>query len=107
MIRRSARITRATAIAGTVAMAALALAACGGGSSGGSSSSAAPSSTLDPKADLSKQSIVVSNWDNYMDPDAALKFTDTTKAKVSVAKHATNEEIVGKLTAGEIGRAHV
>ena len=84
----------------TVAMAALALAACGGGSSGGSSSSAAPSSTLDPKADLSKQSIVVSNWDNYMDPDAALKFTDTTKAKVTVAKHATNEEIVGKLTAG-------
>ncbi|CAB4963908.1 MAG: extracellular solute-binding protein [Actinobacteria bacterium] len=99
---RTARTTRAAALA-TLAAATLALAACGGGSSGGSSSSAAmpsPSFTLDPKADLSMQSIVVSNWDNYMDPETANKFTDTTKAKITVAKHATNEEIIGKLTAG-------
>lgn len=102
MSRRTARSHRALALGAAAASAALLLAACGGGSSGGSSSSAAPSPsfTLDPNADLSKQSIVVSNWDNYMDPETANKFTDTTKAKITVAKHATNEEIVGKLTAG-------
>jgi len=104
MSLRTARTTRATAFA-ALAAATLALAACGGGASAGSSSSAAaatpsPSFTLDAKADLSKQSIVVSNWDNYMDPDTANKFSDTTKAKITVAKHATNEEIIGKLTAG-------
>ena len=92
--RMRARKASILGIAGAVS--AVVLAACGGGS--GSSESASPS--LDPNADLSKQSIVVSNWDAYMDPDAALKFTDTTKAKMTVAKHATNEEIVGKLTAG-------
>lgn len=99
MFRRSTRAMRVSAIAGAAAAAALVLAACGGGS-GGSSTSAAPTHTLNPNADLSKQAIVVSNWDAYMDPDAALKFTDTTKAKVTVASHATNEEIVAKLTAG-------
>jgi len=104
MARMRSRTSRAAAlgVAGTVA--AVLLAACGGSSGGGGSSSSAaapsPSFSLDPNADLSKQSIVVSNWDAYMDPDVALKFTDTTKAKISVAKHATNEEIVGKLTAG-------
>ncbi|MFM1964539.1 MAG: hypothetical protein RL134_264, partial [Actinomycetota bacterium] len=77
------------------AVIAVLLAACGGGSSDSEASA-----SLDPNADLSKQSIVVSNWDAYMDPDAALKFTDTTKASMTVANHATNEEIVGKLTAG-------
>jgi len=97
----SGRTPRAVAYGAVGVAAALLLAACSGGSSGGSaSSSAAPSFSLDPKADLSKQSIVVSNWDNYMDPETANKFTDTTKAKMTVAKHATNEEIVGKLTAG-------
>ena len=77
------------------AVIAVLLAACGGGSTDSEASA-----SLDPNADLSKQSIVVSNWDAYMDPDAALKFTDTTKASMTVANHATNEEIVGKLTAG-------
>jgi len=96
-LRRNRALT--LGVAGVAA--ALLLTACGGSSSGGeSSSSAAPSFTLDPKADLSKQSIVVSNWDNYMDPETANNFTSTTKANITVAKHATNEEIVGKLTAG-------
>ena len=51
------------------AVIAVLLAACGGGSSGGESS---PS--LDPNADLSKQSIVVSNWDAYM----AVSYTHLT-----------------------------
>ncbi len=91
------RARRASVLGIAGAVCAVLLAACGGGSSGGDAS---PSPSLDPSADLSKQSIVVSNWDAYMDPDAALKFTDTTKANATVAKHATNEEIVGKLTAG-------
>ena len=96
-LRRNRALT--LGVAGVTA--ALLLTACGGSSSGGeSSNSAAPSFTLNPNADLSKQSIVVSNWDNYMDPETANNFTSTTKANITVAKHATNEEIVGKLTAG-------
>ncbi|MFM7211894.1 MAG: spermidine/putrescine ABC transporter substrate-binding protein [Actinomycetota bacterium] len=97
MATQRTRARRASVLGIAGAVCAVLLAACGGGSSGGDAS---PSPSLDPSADLSKQSIVVSNWDAYMDPDVALKFTDTTKANITVAKHATNEEIVGKLTAG-------
>ena len=99
MATHRTRARRASVLGIAGAVCAVVLAACGGGSSSGDSSASA-SPSLDPNADLSKQSIVVSNWDAYMDPDAALTFTDTTKANVTVAKHATNEEIVGKLTAG-------
>ncbi|GAA3207619.1 spermidine/putrescine ABC transporter substrate-binding protein [Actinocorallia longicatena] len=79
----------------TVALA-LSLAACGGSSSEG----AAPPDTLDPGADLAKQSLTVSNWDGYMADDLPAKFKAKTGASVTVTKHATNEEIVAKLTAG-------
>ena len=102
MARHTARSHRALALGAAAASVALLLTACGGSSSGGGGTSASPSAafTLDPNADLSKQSIVVSNWDNYMDPETAAKFTAATKAGITIAKHATNEEIVGKLTAG-------
>ena len=77
----------------------LGLAACGGGSSAGGPG-AAPSASLDPKADLSKQSLVVSNWDKYMPEDLPTTFQQAVGPKVTVTKHATNEEIVAKLTAG-------
>ena len=74
---------------------ALLLAACGG-----SSSTSTGSETLDPNADLSKQSLVVSNWDAYMPEDLPAKFKETTGATVTVTKHATNEEVVAKITSG-------
>ncbi len=74
---------------------ALVASACGGGGSakGGSAS-------LDPAADLTKQKLVVSNWDQYMPEDLPEKFKAEVGTAVTVSKHATNEEIVAKLTAG-------
>ncbi|TNC35676.1 polyamine ABC transporter substrate-binding protein [Mumia zhuanghuii] len=84
---------RALAAAAGIALVA-ALAACG---SDGDDSAAAD---LDPDADLSKQSIVVSNWADYMPDDIATKFEEATGASMEVTNHATNEEIMAKLTAG-------
>ncbi|MCB0906879.1 MAG: spermidine/putrescine ABC transporter substrate-binding protein [Nocardioidaceae bacterium] len=81
--------------AGAVALATV-LAACGGGSDSGSTEAA----DLDPNADLSQQSITVSNWAGYMAEDIADQFTAKTGASMEVAEHATNEEIMAKLTAG-------
>ncbi|GAB3679930.1 spermidine/putrescine ABC transporter substrate-binding protein [Actinocorallia lasiicapitis] len=76
---------------------ALSLAACGGSST--PEGSAAPDQ-LNPSADLSKQTLTVSNWDKYMPEDLPAKFKAKAGPSVTVTKHATNEEIVAKLTAG-------
>jgi spermidine/putrescine transport system substrate-binding protein len=71
-----------------------ALAACGGEDSG------AEPEKLDASADLTKQSITVSNWAGYMPEDIADQFEKATGASLSATEHATNEEIMAKLTAG-------
>jgi spermidine/putrescine transport system substrate-binding protein len=43
--------------------------------------------------------VVVSNWDGYMPKDMAEKFKAATGLELEVAVHATNEEIMGKVTA--------
>ena len=43
--------------------------------------------------------VVVSNWDGYMPKDMAEKFKAATGLDLEVAVHATNEEIMGKVTA--------
>jgi spermidine/putrescine transport system substrate-binding protein len=43
--------------------------------------------------------IVISNWDGYMPKDMAEKFKAATGIELEVAVHATNEEIMGKVTA--------
>ena len=45
------------------------------------------------------QSLVVSNWDGYMAPDAIEAFTAATGNAAELVLHATNEEIMGKLIA--------
>ena len=72
------------------------LSACG--TSGASPSDSKAS--LNANADLSKQSLTVSNWAAYMPDDLPSKFETATGAKVTVTNHATNEEIMAKLTAG-------
>ena len=54
----------------------------------------------DASPDLSGQSLVVSNWADYMPEDLPQRFEEATGVPVTVANHATNEEIVAKLTAG-------
>ena len=93
-MRASGRRMRMTGAVGVIAVSsALALAACGG-------SASTSSEQLDPNADLSKQSLVVSNWDAYMPEDLPAKFQEKTGAPVTVTKHATNEEVVAKITSG-------
>ena len=77
----------------------LALAACGGGGGAGDGE-AGTADTLDAKADLSAQSLVVSNWAGYMPEDLPATFKKAVGPSVEVTEHATNEEIVAKLTAG-------
>ncbi|MCX6431589.1 MAG: spermidine/putrescine ABC transporter substrate-binding protein [Actinobacteria bacterium] len=91
---------RRSGVAGAIAVsAALLLAACGGSSSSDAGSAAA-GSTLDPKADLTKQTLTVSNWAGYYPEDLPAKFQTAVGAPLTIANHATNEEIMGKLTAG-------
>ncbi|MBW7997807.1 MAG: spermidine/putrescine ABC transporter substrate-binding protein [Candidatus Glassbacteria bacterium] len=43
--------------------------------------------------------IVISNWDAYMPADLLANFTKETGIETELSIHATNEEIVGKITA--------
>jgi spermidine/putrescine transport system substrate-binding protein len=43
--------------------------------------------------------VVISNWDGYMPKDMAEKFKAATGIDLEIAVHATNEEIMGKVTA--------
>jgi len=71
------------------------LAACGG-----DDSPTPEASDLDPAADLSAQSVTVSNWAGYMAEDIGDQFAEATGSSLTVAEHATNEEVMAKLTAG-------
>lgn len=46
------------------------------------------------------EKIVISNWDGYMPADLLENFTKETGIEAEHAVHATNEEIMGKVTAG-------
>ncbi|MGW3724968.1 hypothetical protein [Streptomyces sp. NPDC000851] len=56
--------------------------------------------TLDPKADITKQSLTVSIWDGYSPEDLPERVKQDLGVPVKIAHHATNEEIMAKLTGG-------
>ena len=87
-MRISRKAVAATAIAGLL----LGLSACSSSDSG--------ATKLDPNADLSKQTLTVSNWAAYNPEDLPAKFEEKFGTKVTITNHATNEEIMAKLTAG-------
>ena len=87
---------RRPAAAAVVAMTAL-LAACGGGSEETSSSEP---SEIDPDADLSGQTVTVTNWADYMPANIGKIVKRETGADVEITNHATNEEMVAKVTGG-------
>jgi len=82
--------SRTIRIAGVAFVAALAVAACGG-------DDADEGAALDPDADLSQQTLTISNWDAYTPENLIPSFTEEFGTEVELALHATNEEIVGKL----------
>lgn len=86
------KVSRAAIATAALAAAVLVLTSC--------SSSNSTSGKLDPKADLSKQVLTISNWAAYMPDDIPAKFKAKFGTKVTVTTHATNEEIMAKLTAG-------
>jgi spermidine/putrescine transport system substrate-binding protein len=73
------------------------LAACGGDAD---APGTAEPDELDPEADLSAQSLTVSNWAGYMPKNLPKTFEEEVGPGVTVTNHATNEEIIAKLTAG-------
>ena len=50
-------------------------------------------------AQASASSLVISNWDGYIAPDALEAFQTETGSAAELVLHATNEEIMGKLIA--------
>lgn len=48
---------------------------------------------------MAADKIVISNWDGYMPKDLLANFTKETGIETELAIHATNEEIMGKVTA--------
>lgn len=53
--------------------------------------------------ELAGQSLVISNWAEYMPDDLPARFEAQTGVPVTVTNHATNEEVVAKLLAGNSG----
>lgn len=105
---------RTPAVWVTVAASAVVLAACSSSASSESSSSsapaspaasaaassAAPASEAAAPADLSGQTLTVSNWAGYYPEDLAAQVEKSLGVPLTIANHATNEEIMAKLTAG-------
>ncbi|MGB0098980.1 MAG: spermidine/putrescine ABC transporter substrate-binding protein [Nocardioides sp.] len=87
---RRRRVTATAAVLG----AALTLAACGGGSDTESEEPAA----VDTSADITGDEIVVSNWEAYMPDDIGEIYTEATGAEAEITYHATNEDLVAKVT---------
>ena len=60
---------------------------------------AAAAALLALSAPAAAETLVISNWDGYMPADLLENFTKETGIKAELALHATNEEIMGKVTA--------
>ncbi|MGJ6963933.1 polyamine ABC transporter substrate-binding protein [Streptosporangium sp. G11] len=96
------RYTRRLPVAALVTGLALAVSACGGEAADPAAAPAASASSaqLNPNADLSKQSVTISVWDGYTPKELATEVKAKLKTDLKVTLHATNEEIMAKLTSG-------
>ena len=65
--------------------------------------SPAASSGAAAHPELAGQTLVVSNWAAYMPEDLPALFEAEYGVPVTVTNHATNEDVVGKITAGNSG----
>lgn len=90
---------RARATAAALATAVLVLGTAGAALA---QSPAAPSGSV-AHPELAGQKLVVSNWAAYMPDDLPARFEAEFGVPVTVTNHATNEDVVGKITAGNSG----
>lgn len=81
-----------------VAVAGLVLAACGSDDGGEPAPADDGGASAEP-VDISGTTLTVSNWDAYMPKSVVKDFEEETGVTVEYAIHATNEDIMGKLTA--------
>jgi spermidine/putrescine transport system substrate-binding protein len=65
-----------------------------------SAAASAPAASTPATADLSGQTLTVSNWAGYYPEDLAAQVQQALGVPLTIANHATNEEIMAKLTAG-------
>jgi spermidine/putrescine transport system substrate-binding protein len=107
---------RSTLALVSLATAGLLLTACSSSSDSGETESAAPASPAASSAaasapaeeesaeaapaDLTGQTLTVSNWAGYYPEDLATQVESSIGVPLTIANHATNEEIMAKLTAG-------
>jgi spermidine/putrescine transport system substrate-binding protein len=105
---------RSTLALVSLATAGLVLTACSSSDSGETESAAPASSAAaaassapaeeeaaeEAPADLSGQTLTISNWAGYYPEDLAAQVEAANGTPVTIANHATNEEIMAKLTAG-------
>ncbi len=98
----------------SLATAALLVTACSSGDSASSEESAPAASSAAAEAseeapmeseaaatgDLTGQTLTISNWAGYYPEDLAAQVEAANGTPVTIANHATNEEIMAKLTAG-------
>jgi spermidine/putrescine transport system substrate-binding protein len=102
--------SRRRRLAGSIAVAALTLglAACGSDvqQSANTNADAAKDAAPPPASSSGSgggKTLTISNWDKYMPEDLIPSFEKATGIKVKLAKHATNEEVMGKLEAAQGG----
>jgi len=62
--------------------------------------SAAPAASEPAATDLAGQSLTISNWAGYYPEDLATQVEAAIGVPLTISNHATNEEIIAKLTAG-------
>lgn len=89
---------RARATAAAVAAAALVV-----GTAGAALAQSPAASGAAAHPELAGQTLVVSNWAEYMPQDLPALFEAEYGVPVQVVNHATNEDVVGKVTAGNSG----
>ncbi|MEU6415559.1 spermidine/putrescine ABC transporter substrate-binding protein [Microbispora sp. NPDC046933] len=80
---------------------ALTLAGCSGGTGATEAVPTAAAATLDPNADLSKQSLTITIWDGYSPKDLPQRVKTKLGFDLKVMLHETNEDALSKIHGSE------
>lgn len=76
------------------------IAACGGSSGGGGGTASEAASTVAADAKIESGPLLLSNWQDYSDPENYKAYTAANGPKITVTGFGSNEELLAKLNAG-------